>query len=66
MTKYRITYTAGTENPEGRRYEFSEIREYKTEEPQDVIRLFTEEKRYAKIVKVISLVKVLCLIFMYF
>ncbi len=30
MTKYRITYTAGTENPEGHRIEFSEIKEYKT------------------------------------
>lgn len=50
--KYRIIYTIGIANPEGRHIEFSEIKEYDTDDFNYVINAFLKEKAYAKIVRV--------------
>ncbi|EFD92501.1 MAG: hypothetical protein BJBARM5_0790 [Candidatus Parvarchaeum acidophilus ARMAN-5] len=52
MTKYRITYTTGIANPEGRHIEFSEIKEYKTDDFNYVMNEFLKEKAYAKIIRI--------------
>jgi glycosylphosphatidylinositol transamidase (GPIT) subunit GPI8 len=52
MTKYRIIYTTGQANPEGRHIEFSEIKEYDAEDFNDVMTEFLKKKAYAKVVRI--------------
>ena len=50
--KYRIIYTTGIANPEGRHIEFSEIKEYDTDDFNKVIEFYLKEKAYAKMVRI--------------